>query len=207
MWLVVMGAPTVWWHHEWDRNNVAPSTNDEQWPYRVHFEGTHPAAIKRVFTADDFPADYVRRDTTITVEATLARANDYLGVYVQYDTDAISEALGLTTEQLHTLKCNASANPRFVAIGSNGSVTSNTTTSTSSATVLGHWFTTSGNVCGYDNNAAIYAELSTSDYQCKVGQYPNRLTAGKTYTIKQAVYHKVGTKTYKATIVVKLHVI
>ncbi len=207
MWLVVMGAPTMWWHHLWDRYNEAPATNNEQWPYRVSFEGTRPSASKRVFTSEDFPEDYERRDTTVTVEATLARANDYSAVYVQYDTDAISEALGITTEQLHSLKCNASANPRFVAISSNGSVTSSTTTSTSSATVLGHWFNTSGNVCGYDNSAALYAELSTKDYQCKVGQYPNRLTAGKTYTIKQAVYYKVGTKTYKATIVVKLKVV
>ena len=37
LFFVVMGAPTQHWRHPWDDN---PS-NDEQWPYRVRFEGTN----------------------------------------------------------------------------------------------------------------------------------------------------------------------
>lgn len=35
LYFVVSGAPTVHWRHAWDDNN----TNDEQWPYKVKFNG------------------------------------------------------------------------------------------------------------------------------------------------------------------------
>lgn len=208
MWLVVMGAPTVWWHHEWDRNNAnaGATTNNEQWPYRVSFEGTRPSAVKHIYTAEDFPEDYVRKDTTVVINCSLARANEYSAVYVQYDMDAISEALGLTTDQLKNVKVGSSNNPCFIALNSNKTtITYNTTTSTSSSTVYGHWFNSSGNVCNYDSSAYIYAELDRTNYVCKVGQYPNHIVAGKTYIIRQGIRYKVGTKNYKAIMEVHLH--
>ena len=204
LWLVVMGAPTRWWHHAWDDN----SSNDEQWPYRVRLQGTRPNGIFRTYTADDFPADYVRHDTTITVHCTLPYSgSSYSSVRVQYDMDAVSEALGLTTAQLHALGSGASRNPRFVGVSAGGAVTEGTTTTTSSATCLGHWFSTAGNVCGYDGSAAIYAEMYPADFSCNVGQYPGRLRAGRSYTVRQGIYYKVGTRTYKATIAVVIDVL
>jgi hypothetical protein len=38
LWFVVMGAPTSYWRHPWDED----TSNDEQWPYAVKFEGTDP---------------------------------------------------------------------------------------------------------------------------------------------------------------------
>lgn len=211
MWLVVMGAPTTWWHHEWDRYNAnaGANTNNEQWPYRVSFDGTRPSAATRIYTEADFPEDYARHDTTVVINCSLPRANDYSAVYVQYDMDAISEALGLTTDQLKNLKVGSSTvNPCFVGVNSNKTtMTYNTTTSTSSSTVYGHWFNLSGNVCNYDSNAAIFAEMDRTNYVCKVGQYPNRLTSGRTYVIRQGVRYKVGSKIYKAIMEVHLQVL
>lgn len=44
LYFVVTGAPTSHWHHAWDDDD----TNDEQWPYKVKFDGTSifNAAIK-----------------------------------------------------------------------------------------------------------------------------------------------------------------
>lgn len=204
LWLVVMGAPTRWWHHAWDDN----SANDEQWPYRMRIQGTRPDGLFRTYAAEDFPDDYARHDTTITVRCNLPySSNSYSSVRVQYDMDALSEALGLTTAQLQKLGSGTSRNPRFVGISASGAVTEGTTTTTSSATCLGHWFSTAGAVCGYDGSAAIFAELYPADYHCNVGQYPGRLKAGRTYTIRQGIYNKVGSVTYKATIVVVINVI
>lgn len=209
MWLVVMGAPTKWWHHGWDRNYAPPSTNDEQWPYRVSFEGTRPSASAYAYTEADFPEDYLRKDTTVVINCCLARSDSYTSVNVQYDMDAISEALGLTTAQLKALKVGSSSlNPCFVAQNAtNSTITYNTTTSTSSSTLYGHWFNSSGNVCNYDNTAYIYAEMYPENYVCKVGQYPNKLVVGKTYVIRQGVKYKVGTKTYKAIMEVHIKVL
>lgn len=44
LWLVVTGAPTAHWIHEWDNK----ADNDEQWPYQIKMTGTtiHSSAIK-----------------------------------------------------------------------------------------------------------------------------------------------------------------
>lgn len=208
LWLVVMGAPTEWWHHLWDRSASAPSTNDEQWPYRIKLEGSRPFGAAHTYTAEDFPADYVRRDTTVVIEASLKQSDtNYSCVMVQYDMDAISEALGLTTEQLKGVKVGTANNPRFVGVNRNGRTTETTTTSTSSSTCFGHWFNTYGTVCNYDSSAAIYAEMTPANYVCKVGQYPGRLNAGKTYIIRQAVIYTLNGQSYTATMEVHLNVI
>ncbi len=204
LYLIVMGAPTEWWHHQWDDN----ATNDEQWPYRVRIPETSPVGIMHTFTEENFPEGYVRQSDTIVVHAKLAYdAYNYSGTVVQYDMDAISKALGVTTAQLKAVKASATANPRFVGISKSGALTSSTTTSTSSATVLGHWFSTSGNVCGYDGSAAIFAEMRPATYQCTIGQYPGRLKKGNTYVIRQGIIYKDNDgQTYRATIEVHLDV-
>ena len=81
-------------------------------------------------------------------------------------------------------------------------------TSTSSSTCFGHWFNASGNVCSYDSNARIFAEFYPDKYGCYVGQYPGRLTRGKTYTIRQAIIYKhTDGKEYRATMIVNLKVV
>lgn len=209
IWFVVMGAPTTYWTHSWNDNDA----DDEQWPYAVQFTNTDPYGVSRTY--GEFPEDYQRKDTTVVINATLAYdGTNYSSVRVQYDMDAISLALGLSTAQLKTIKPSRSYNPCFVAINPSGSVYNSTTTSTSSDVnstasdrKYGHWFTTAGNVCGYNNSAAIFAEWYPDKYGCYVGQYPGRLTRGKTYTIRQAFIYKDATgKEYRATMVVNLTV-
>ena len=198
LFFVVMGAPTEYWRHAWDDN----TSNDEQWPYEVQFEGT---GLYGDF--DEYPADYQRRDTTVYINAELEySSNSYTCVRVQYDMAAVSQALGLSTAQMKSVGRTATSNPRFVGISANGSVTTGTTTSTSSNTCYGHWFTDAGNVCGYDGSARIYAEFYPDLYGCNVGQYPGRLVRGKTYVVRQAIQYTAGGHRYTATMVVNLKV-
>lgn len=205
MWLVVMGAPRQWWHHQWD-DNVA---NDEQWPYRVRIDGARPYGLFRTYTAQDFPDDYARHDTTVVINAQLAYSgSSYSSVRVQYDMDAISEALGLTTEQLHAVKVGSGYNPRFAGVSPNGTLTNTTTTSTSSDKCYGHWFTATGNVCGYTSDAVLFAEMYPEGYGCYIGQYPTHAKQGQTYTTRQAiVYRAADKKTYRATMEVHVKII
>ena len=203
MWFVVMGAPTEYWRHAWDDN----ASNDEQWPYQVKFTNTSPAGLSRTY--GDYPDDYARKDTLVVIPATLKYSSSaYSSVRVQYDMDAVSQALGLSTKQMTSVKVGTSNDIRFVGVSSSGSFTDNTTTSTSSATCFGHWFNASGNVCGYDGNARIFAEFYPDKYGCYVGQYPGRLSAGKEYVIRQAiVYRHTDGKEYKAVMEVHLNVV
>jgi hypothetical protein len=145
----------------------------------------------------------------VVIEASLAAANDYSSVNIQYDMDAVSQALGLSTAQLKTVQRNVTPSKGkivFAGIGSNGTVNYNTTTTTSSAQCYGHWFSTAGNVVGYDGSAAIYAEMYPENYVCKLGQYPSRLSKGRTYTIRQAIiYTHSDGKQYRATMEVHLN--
>lgn len=195
LFFVVMGAPTSHWQHVWDDD----VTNDEQWPYQVKFDGTD---VYGNFT--DYPADYQRKDTTVYVDAELVAANDYSSVSVQYDMGAISQALGLSSDQLRSVGTSRSDTPCFVGVNVNGTYHYGTTTTTSNSSVFGHWFTRGGYVCEYNSSAVIFAEFNRDNYQCKIGQYPGRMVKGNTYTIRQAVRHTIGGKTYTATIVVRL---
>jgi hypothetical protein len=75
--------------------------------------------------------------------------------------------------------------------------------------VYGHWFKTTGDVINYNTTtSAIYAELSTENYSCKVGQYPGHLRKGKSYVFRQAfIYTHTDGKQYKATMEVHLNVV
>lgn len=209
VWFVVTGAPTKHWRHPWNDD----VSDDEQWPYQVAFENVAPYGTSHVY--GEFADDYVRKDTTVVINAELARStSDYSSVRVQYDTDAISEALGLSTEQLKTVKASSTANPRFAAVNANGSLvytplttTSSSLTSTSADRKYGHWFNTSGNVCSYGPTAAVFAEWYPDKYGCYVGQYPGKLIAGRTYVIRHAIVYKhTDGKTYRATMEVHLKV-
>ena len=200
LWFVVMGAPTKWWTHSWNED----ASDDEQWPYAVKFTGSAPYGASRTY--EEYPADYARHDTTVVINATLAYSgSNYSSVRVQYDMDAVSQALGLSTAQLKSVKVGKSNSVRFVGVSANGTLKESTTTSTSSSTCYGHWFNTSGDVCGYDGNAHIFAEFYPDKYGCYVGQYPGRLTRGKTYTIRQAIiYTHTDGQEYSATMKVNL---
>ena len=148
----------------------------------------------------------------MVIEADLAYdASNYSSVRVQYDMDAISQALGVSTAQMQALKRNTKPGTKgtlvFAGVSKNGAMQYNTTTSTSSNTCYGHWFSTAGNVVNYDSSAAIFAELYPEKYGCYVGQYPAHLSRGKTYTIRQAIiYTHTDGEQYKATMEVHLNV-
>lgn len=203
IWFVVMGAPTEYWRHPWDDD----TSNDEQWPYRVSFDNSSPVGYSRTY--GEYADDYERKDTTIVCYANLASSStSYSAVTVSYDMDAVSQALGLSTEQMKSVKVGSSNSIRFVGVNPNGTLQESTTTTTSTSTRYGHWFTTSGNICGYNSSAAIYAEFFPYSYNCYVGQYPGRLTAGKTYIVRQAIiYTHTDGKEYTATIEVHLNVL
>lgn len=207
LWFVVMGAPTTYWAHSWNDD----VSDDEQWPYAVKFEGTDAYGASK--NHGEYPDDYVRRDTTVVINAKLSYSgSSYSSVLVQYDMDAVSEALGVSTATMKAVKVgkkNEKNYLRFAGLNANGvTETNNNTTTTSSSTVLGHWFTTTGNVTTYGNTSAIFAEMTPNNFECKVGQYPGKLQKNKTYIIRQAfIYTDANGTEYKAIMEVHLNVI
>lgn len=208
LWLVVMGAPKKWWRHAWDDD----ATNDEQWPYAVHFDGTDPLGVSRTY--GEYPADYERKDTTVVINANLAYSStDWSSTRVQLDMDAISQALGVSTAQMKAAVCGkktAAAYPyvRIAALNANKTTETNSKTISDTDVIFGHWFSTAGNATsGLDGSAAIYTKIYHDKYGCYVGQRPGALTKGRTYTVREAViYTHTDGKEYKAIMEIRLKI-
>lgn len=197
IWFVVTGAPTEHFRHPWDDDK----STDEQWPYEVTFENTN-----RYGFFGNYPSDYERCDTTVTMDVDLPVANSYSYTEVQFDMAAISQALGLSTAQMKTLGSSSSSNPSFFAATASGTKSWSPLTTSSTASYFGHWFNASGNICGYGNDSYIFAEINRNTYKAHIGQYPNRLVKGRTYTIRQGVrYRDANNKYHTALFIIRVH--
>jgi hypothetical protein len=64
----------------------------------------------------------------------------------------------------------------------------------SSANGHGHWFNASGARSDW-GSGFVFSELNTGTPAFNLGQYPGKLTVGKTYTISQAFKYKQGEQT------------
>ena len=205
LWFVVMGAPTTYWRHAWDEN----TSNDEQWPYAVRFLNTAPYGVNH--THSGYPDSYERRDTTIVINTSLAYdASTYTWMTVTVDMDAVSEALGVSTSQMKAVVAGKKSSTnylRMAGVNANGSLYEQRTI-TDNDGMPGHWFSTSGNVVTYNGStSAIFTKYFPKDYTMNIGQYPGKLSRGKTYTVREAfIYTDKQGKEYRATLQINVKV-
>lgn len=141
VWLVVMGAPTEYWHHEWDDNDA----NDEQWPYMIKLTN---ASLRN--TPPKVVESWDATTATYTYDVEFVKpATQWSGPTVAPDYSHAAEVLGLTVSTIS----KATFNP----INADGSIyTGNKTVSEA----YGAYFNENGNVEGYPN--PIY--LATNDF-------------------------------------------
>lgn len=192
LWFVVSGAPIVYWPHAWDED----ATNDEQWPYKVKFDGTSIyGAIE--FTANDHP-----HDTTFVYNVSFPlSASSYSGTSVTIDVVKLCYSFVLSsTEITSNIGLPSSTKSiKFYGINRNGSLVSTTT-----ANGYGHWFDSAGNVCTWGSGTSgtnkVFSEFDAAKFVFTLGQHPGRCVAGDVYKIKQAlVYSPAAGQTYTAT--------
>ncbi|WP_240775504.1 DUF4859 domain-containing protein [Sphingobacterium psychroaquaticum] len=190
LWFVVTGAPTSYKAHAWDDNE----SNDEQWPYRIAVQQTNVVGYL-TFDADDEPSDIVvTQDVSFPLDAT-----NYTGTKISVDQTALGKAFLLQPSQLTSLIGNK---VKFYAVEPNGTLNATTT-----ANGYGHWFGQTGAVVNWGANAFVFSEFNENTLEFSIGQYPNRLTVGETYTIKQALVYEHTPNTFvKATFVFRIKV-
>ncbi len=98
LWLVVSGAPTTHFHHEWD-DNVA---NDEQWPYAFRCKGTD------VQGHVSFDPNATPQDTTVTLHLTVSKTEGKVVSGMQtLNLTPICQALVVEPTQLMLKRSNA----------------------------------------------------------------------------------------------------
>ena len=223
LWLVVSGAPQEHWHHYWDGTDTEKPANDEQWPYEVKFYNTNLLNNSIENTLTDFPSSSSTASsssvtssssaaqsssgtassssaavtvTELSYDVSLPVSSDYTPVQVSLGSDAVANALGITAAQVSSLLGNGVT---YYAVNSDG-----TLDSTSTANAPGHWFAANGDAVAYSSsNAAVFSELDLANMVAKIGNYPDRMTVGSSYKIRQALQY--GTKrvllTYTVTAV------
>ena len=188
LWFVVSGAPTSYWVHPWDES----ADNDEQWPYKVRFDGTN------LYGVIDFTDEDVPHDTTFTYSVSFpADGAAYSGTSVSIDVVKLCYAFVLNSTEItaNIGLPNTSRKIKFYGVNANGSLANAAT-----ANGLGHWFDAKGDVCAWSSGTGginkVYSEFNESTMTFTIGQHPGRCSAGDHYTIKQAMVYSPTTGQY-----------
>ncbi len=188
LWFVVSGAPTSYWMHGWDED----ASNDEQWPYKIKFDGTNIYGVID-FTAEDLPHD----ETFVYNLSFPADASAYSGTTVSIDVVKLCYAFVLSTTEITSNigLPGSSKKIKFYGVNSDGSLVTTTT-----ANNLGHWFDASGDVCSWNSGTTgtnkVFSEFDQTSFVFSLGQHPGRCAAGDAYKIKQAVVFSPATGQY-----------
>lgn len=114
--------------------------------------------------------------TTITQQVQLSIANDYSGTSINLDYEAIASALGISASAITASMISG--------INEDGSLYVGNTANGDA----GHWFSANGDVVNWNANTAyIFSEWNINAKTVSIGHYPNKVLAGETYLIRQAV--------------------
>jgi len=189
MWLVVSPTPKVYFQHQWDES----ISNDDMWPYQVHFNGTDLTSHATVY-AEPTLDDRVLGDVTLTYDVTFPLDNTYYsGTSVSINGIAaqkLGTALQLTLDDMNSkLVAYSSAGPSAGQVMFYAAKDGTLVKSASTANGYGHWFSQTGSVCAYANGY-VYSEYTPSTSTFYIGQYPKKCSSGTIYTISQAFRYK-----------------
>jgi plastocyanin len=176
LWLVVTGAPNTYAAHPWDENEA----NDDQWPYKVKFTNT------ALYGDIKFDGTEVPSDLTLTYNVKFPFSSSaYPGTNVVVSSDDMVKMAKAFVLQPSEISSAIGTTVKFYAVESNGTLNATTT-----ATGLGHWFDSSGNVIAWGTTAMVFSEFANSNWTFALGQYPSHCTPGTTYTVKQALVYE-----------------
>ena len=174
--------------HAWDEDG----TNDEQWPYKVKFDGTN------IYGVIDFTEDDQPHDTTFVYNVSFpADATAYSGTTVSVDVVKLCYAFVLSaTEITSNIGLPSSTKKiKFYGVNKDGSLVTTTT-----ANGYGHWFNAAGDVCpwvsGTTGTNMVFSEFDETNFVFSLGQHPARCKAGDVYKIKQAMVYSPATGEY-----------
>lgn len=120
----------------------------------------------------------------ITHIVTMTPQSNYTPQIVNLNSDLISGALGMSSNEI----TNAIGNTLTIGgINPDGSLVTNST-----ANEPGHWFSGTGQVVNWGNQAQVFSELNFNSFEARIGQYPDRSENGDVITIKQALIKADG---------------
>ena len=193
LYFIVLGAPKQYKPHPWDEKEK----NDEQWPYKVKFEGTD---LLGNFSIDETA---MPKDITLTFDVKCnAGSEDYPQGTVDLKTNKdLAQAFVMKPAVLESKLASVGTEPAedkvVIALGQTDGTFAYTSTANN-----GFWCEANGNVGNWGDTAPVYVEFSglTMTY----GHRKGVSVAGQKYMLKPTLIYTRNGVQYKATIVLNM---
>ena len=126
----------------------------------------------------------------IAFDVTLPISDNYAYVTLDLKGNEVAEILGLNKNEI--------ANKvKFYGEEPDGTLNSRTT-----GEGTGHWFDADGKIVAWDPNGTsmIYSNVDLATMTTKIGHMPNKVSAGNTYTVKQAIVYGSNQVTFEINV-------
>lgn len=202
LYFVVVGAPKVYNRHTWDETDG----NDEQWPYKVRFDGTNRVGVY------DFDSNAAPVDTVVTYAvAGDGTSQDWLLGSVNLLQaglmEAVCKAFKLQPADIAAatlpVSVNTVATPQEGKISFAMKAPTTNVYSYAYTANAGFWCSAAGAAQAY-GSAPVYVEYAPSTFVLSYGHMPGT-GKGKTYVLRPSFVYKKDGHLYHAVIELTLN--
>lgn len=202
LYFLVLGAPKQYKAHPWDEEEL----NDDQWPYKVKFNGTDLLGSFQI----DPDAD--PRDMTFTYNFNCDAATEgydlgTIDLQSNGDLQKLAQAFvlqpGVLSGNTLIISNDQTVNPTEGKVVL-GLLQTNGTYSYTYTANTGFYCTADGNSGSWSDNDPIWVEYDKDAFVFKFGHKPGYSVVEKKYVIKPTLVYTKDEKQYKATFAISL---
>lgn len=182
--LVVMGAPVIHFHHPWDNSTA----NDEQWPYRVKFEGTN-------LVGEYEPGTSEPHDSTLVVPLSFdihTESSSYYYIDMGFLANTFCKSATDIVKEL---------NEKTITYGAIDGATGELNTTPAYGTIYG--FYKNGAVCALGDSLIAFItalQKSTNSLYYFVAPFGKVCSVTDTIRVEQCFVDTIQGKPYRATL-------
>ena len=128
----------------------------------------------------------------IAFEVSLPINSNYGYVILDLNGSEVAKALGINKSEI-------ADKVKFYGVEPNGTLNSTTT-----GEGTGHWFDKDGKIVAWDPNGTsiVFSNVDLSNMTTKIGHMPNKVSAGESYVIRQAVVYGNNQATFEITVTI-----
>jgi M6 family metalloprotease-like protein len=129
----------------------------------------------------------------ITFEVTLPIDNNYAYVSLDLKGDDVAKILGIKKNEI-------ADKVKFYGVEPDGTLNSRTT-----GEGTGHWFDKDGKIVAWDPNGSsiVYSNADLLTMTTKIGHMPNKVKAGDSFVVRQAVVYESKQVTFEITVTIQ----
>ena len=145
-----------------------------------------------VSSSSSSSSDTVMKVEKIAFEVTLPIDNNYAYVTLDLKGDEVAKILGIKKSEI--------ANKvKFYGIEPDGTLNNRTT-----GEGTGHWFDKDGKIVAWDPNGSsiVYSNADLTTMTTRIGHMPNKVKAGDSFTVRQAVVYESKQVTFEITVTI-----